>query len=89
MAQPYSIRRMKVRSEVLHVLSDTHPYWLLESTLMSQVNLSLVPAAAPTEIRQALDVLKGKDRVDWQVDEDDSELRRWKITDRGLAQIGE
>ena len=63
-----NIRRMFMRDAVLRVLQQCRSVWLLESTLMYQVNLTLQPAAGPVEICVALENLKGKGKVDFRVD---------------------
>lgn len=77
------VRRMFVREAVKEVLRQCPRHWLLESTLMQQVNLTLAPAAAPTEVAEALTALKDKGKCDFKVDEDDHDIKRWQITKAG------
>jgi hypothetical protein len=72
---------MFVREAVKEVLRQCRGHWLLEGTLMQQVNLTLSPAAAPSEITEALAALKSKGKADWRVDDDDHEIKRWQTTE--------
>lgn len=72
-------RDMFVREAVKEVLRQCAGHLLLEKTVMQQVNLQLAPPATPTEIARALEQLKKKGRVDFEVDEEDQRIRRWKI----------
>ncbi|HXG49099.1 MAG TPA: hypothetical protein VNO52_15855 [Methylomirabilota bacterium] len=73
------LRRKFVREAVLEVLRQCRGHALLETTLVQQVNVTLSPAAAPKEIQAALGELRAKGRADWEADEDDLTLRRWRI----------
>ena len=73
---------MYVRAAVKAVLEQCAGYALVEMTLMQQVNLSLEPPASPREIRVELETLRKKDRVDYEVDEEDHAIRKWKIVSR-------
>jgi len=78
---------MFLRDAVLRVLSQTHGFWMLEITILQQVNLTLRPSTAPTELAAALEKLLAKGKVDYQIDEDDQQIRRWQITEVGLQQL--
>jgi hypothetical protein len=77
----HALRRKFVREAILEVLRQCRGHLLLELTLTQQVNLTLAPIASPEEIKRGLDELRAKGRADWEADEDDLSLRKWKIVE--------
>lgn len=74
-----AIREMFVRDAVKEVLRQCEGLTLLESTLMQQVNLTLAPVATPAEIASALKQLQEKGRIEFVVDEEDANIKRWRL----------
>lgn len=75
-----ALREMFVRQQIVSVLENCDGLLLLEQTLMTQVNLTLTPAAAPKEISRGLDQLLKKGRIEFEVDEEDARLKKWRIS---------
>jgi DNA-binding MarR family transcriptional regulator len=76
------VRELFVRDQVLAVLRQCNGMLLMEATLMAQINLTIAPPATPSEIERALDQLNRKGRVDFEVDQDDHRIKRWKIVSK-------
>lgn len=79
---------MKMKIEILSILSQISDYLMPDGALFNEVSLSFRPSPTQTEYNAAMGQLEGDGYV-MGITNELTNKRRWKITERGRLALAE